>query len=268
MAVINWNELWKTKLLSTYRVKLCETSYWDKCAVGFNQKTTRMQNMTQNQLDRIKLLPEYTVLDVGAGTGRLTIPIAKKVKQVTAVEPSPKMLSLLKSNAEKEQMHNIVPLNLSCEQITVNENVFPHDVVVASFSLFMNDLSNTLQKIDALATKGVYLFSSASRWINEELQQIIHGDKLAFTCGDYIYIYNMLHDLGILANVDVWNYQGKQYYTSLDNAVSHFMETYRIASNRKDELRAYLKQMLITEDGNLLFKQQKKAALIWWKKTQ
>ena len=140
MAVINWNELWKTKLLSTYRVKLCETSYWDKCAVGFNQKTTRMQNMTQNQLDRIKLLPEYTVLDVGAGTGRLTIPIAKKVKQVTAVEPSPKMLSLLKSNAEKEQIHNIVPLNLSCEQITVNENVFPHDVVVASFSLFMNDL--------------------------------------------------------------------------------------------------------------------------------
>ncbi|MFZ7137629.1 MAG: class I SAM-dependent methyltransferase [archaeon] len=268
MTVVNWDELWKTKLLSTYRVDLTETNYWDKCAEGFNKKTTHMQNMTKNQLERIKLLPEYTVIDIGAGTGRLTIPLAKRVKQITAIEPSPIMLSLLKSNAEKQNIQNIVPINLTCQQLKVNENIFPHDVVVASFSLFMNDLSKTLQKIDALATKAVYLFSSASRWLNEDLQQIIHGDKLAVTCGDYIYMYNILHDLGILANVDVWNFEGKQYYASLDDAVSHFMETYRIAASRKEELRVYFKRMLINENGSLLFKQQKKAALIWWTKTQ
>ena len=268
MTVVNWDEMWKAKLLSTYRVDLCQTSYWDKCAVGFNQKTTRMQNMTKNQLDRIPLQPEYTVLDIGAGTGRLTIPIAKQVKQVTALEPSEMMLCLLKSNAEKENIQNIVPINSSIQQLTVNENIFPHDVVVASFSLFMTDLSQTLQKLDALATKGVYLFSSASRWINEDLQKIIHGETLPFTSGDYIYLYNILNELGILANVDVWNFEGKRYYNSLNDAVSHFMETYRIATNNQEKLRKYLKQTLIMDNGKLLFKQQKKAAAIWWTKTK
>ncbi|MDG6223862.1 MAG: class I SAM-dependent methyltransferase [Candidatus Bathyarchaeota archaeon] len=268
MAVINWDELWKTKLLSTYRIKLCQTSYWDKCAVSFNQKTIQMQDLTKSQLDRINLRPEYTVIDIGAGTGRLTIPLAKQVKQVTAVEPSTSMLSLLKSNAEKANIQNIVPLNISCEQITVNENLFPHDVVVASFSLFMSNLSKTLQKLDSLATKNVYLFSSASRWISEELQKIISGEPLPFTCGDYIYIYNILHELGILANVEVWNFESKQYFTDLNAAVARFMETYRIATNHEEDLKSYLRKILTIENGNLLLKQQKKAAVIWWTKTE
>ena len=41
-----------------------------------------------------------------------------------------------------------------------------------------------------------------------------------------------------------------------------------IEDENQEKLRRYLKQTLIMDNGNLLFKQQKKAAAIWWTKTQ
>jgi len=266
MGLIKWDELWKFKLLTSHRIELGNTSYWDKRATGFNENMAQMQDLTKNQLDRMQLLPEYTVLDIGAGTGRLTIPVAKRVKQVTAVEPSANMFALLKSNAKKENIHNIVPINSSCEELNASNGVHPHDVVLASFSLFMVDIANALQKMNALANKRVYLFSSASKWISEELQKIVYDDTMPFTSGDYIYVYNILHDLGILANVEIWNFESNQCFVDLDAAVSNFMENYRILPNKESDLRTHLNELLAEENGKLWLKRKRKAAMIWWTK--
>jgi ubiquinone/menaquinone biosynthesis C-methylase UbiE len=61
----------------TARVCRYDRAKWfDEAIKGHNERT-------EKQLASIQLNPEYTVLDVGAGTGRLAIPIAKKVKKVT-----------------------------------------------------------------------------------------------------------------------------------------------------------------------------------------
>jgi ubiquinone/menaquinone biosynthesis C-methylase UbiE len=53
------------------------------------------------------LTPGQTVLEIGAGTGRFTIPIAARVRRVTAVDFSGSMLRQLAGKMEKEGLGNI-----------------------------------------------------------------------------------------------------------------------------------------------------------------
>ena len=226
----------------------------------------QMQELTKNQLDRIQLTPESTVLDVGGGAGRLTIPLAKRVKHVTALEPSPKMFDILNSNIKEKNLHNVTTINRCCEDLVSENFVQPHDIVVSSFSLFMVDVGNVLQKLDKLANKAVYLFVFASQWMNDELQKIVNGDITPITSSDHIYIYNILHDLGILANVEIWSSESRHCYQNLDEAATKFSEKYGVA-DKKEEIRAYLDGRMIKENGKLVHKPERKTAMVWWTKT-
>ncbi|RJS80139.1 class I SAM-dependent methyltransferase, partial [Methanophagales archaeon] len=112
-GIINWNELWKmVRLSSPWRRMFDEQgSFWDRRAKRFNESMMQNRERTERQIAKIKLAPEYTVLDVGAGTGRLAIPIAKRVKSVTAIDPSKGMLACLQENMEKEGVKNITCIN-------------------------------------------------------------------------------------------------------------------------------------------------------------
>jgi SAM-dependent methyltransferase len=260
----NWAELWQSMLLQTHRGKLCNTSYWDKQANEYNQKIAKMANLTEKQLPQIMLPPNATVLDVGAGTGRITIPVAKQAQQVVALEPSKNMLALLRANAQKECINNIAYIQESFDDVGVAQ-LGCFDVVIASFSLFMTDLEGALLKIDVSSSKAVYLFSSASPWMDAKLQEIVYGHPVKIEL-DYIYVYNILHDLGILANVDVWTYTSKQSFSSLEDALLHYMTLYSISQEKEHDVRKYLKSLLTEENGKIWLNQNRKAATIWWKK--
>jgi ubiquinone/menaquinone biosynthesis C-methylase UbiE len=266
-GMINWNDLRKFVYLSTTGVEPSSGSFWDKRADAFNEHMAQMQAVTDLQLSGIRLQPDYTVLDIGAGTGRVAIPVAKRVKQVTAIDFSRKMLDILKSNAERAGANNISCINERWEALEVGRNISPHDVVIASLSFNMIDLEKELKKMDAVARKRVYLFMSASKWMDTELQKTLYGSVI-HTGADHIYIFNILYDLGILANVEVWSYDSVMHYASLDDAVSKFMELYRLSPKDESALRGYLRGILMEDAHELCFTRKRKLAMIWWKKTE
>lgn len=64
----------------------------------------------RKQIERAMLAPGMFVLDVGCGTGRLTIPAAKQVGdsgRVMALDIQPEMLSKLQTHAEEAALTNI-----------------------------------------------------------------------------------------------------------------------------------------------------------------
>ncbi|MCX8150006.1 MAG: class I SAM-dependent methyltransferase [Candidatus Bathyarchaeota archaeon] len=266
-SVVNWNETRKLMLQSTRRIKSCNIKYWDMCALDFNKKTASMHTLTQDQINKLPLTPAHTVLEIGAGTGRITIPIAKKVKHVTAVEPSLRMLAFLKANAERSQVKNITCINKPWENINTDE-VSPHDFVIASFSFFMIDLAPALLKMHILANEKVYLFLSASNWMEEEIQKILFGNAQPEVFPDHVYIYNILNELGITANVEVWTYLSEQRYADLSEVTSRFMELYDVPADKKEHLKEYLLKILVPDEGGLWLKQQKKVAMLWWSKEE
>ncbi len=268
-GVIDWDQLWKAKLLSTHKFDLFDKNFWEKSAANLNENASPMANLTPDQLSRLQLLPEYTVLDIGAGTGRLAIPVAKRVKHVTAVEPSVNRLKLLKENVERENVTNITLVNKSWEEIEEGIDALPHDVVFASFSFFMADTEKALKKVDSMTNKRAYIFLSASRWMEDEMQRIIYGNASILQMTDYIFVYNILHDLGICANVEIWNFNFDQSYRDLNEAVTKVMEHYRMPSQKENALREYLQRVLIADDeGKLWLRRKRKAAMIWWTKSE
>jgi ubiquinone/menaquinone biosynthesis C-methylase UbiE len=266
MRVANWGKLRKPMLLSANEIELCSPSYWDKCAVAFNENMTQLEDLTRQQISRLRLSPESTVIDVGAGSGRLTIPLAKRVEQITAVEPSGNMLAFLKANAQKEQVTNISYVNKSWDELTLGFDVYPHDVIIASLSLFMVDVEAALLKMNEAAKKQVCLYVSATNSANDELQKIIYCDSIPPWL-DYMYICSILHDLGIFANVELLDFEHKQNYVSLDEAVEKLAETHRTQPEKEEKIRDYLRRALVEEEGKFWLKRNKKMAIIWWTKT-
>jgi ubiquinone/menaquinone biosynthesis C-methylase UbiE len=262
-SIIDWAQLRQNALLSTQRIEMYNPSYWDKEACAVNKNISQCVKLTKKQLKKLPLSPDITVLDVGAGTGRVTLPMAKRVKHVTALEPSEKMLAILRENAKKQQIFNVSYVNKSLEEI---EEAATYDLVVASFSLFMLDIKGALLKMNALASKGVYLFMSASPWIDEELQRVINGNVTSWS--DFIFIYNILYNTDIAANVETWDYEFKQNFADLDSAVLKFSQNYRIPHDREDNLRSFLRANLVEEKDQLWYNRKRKAAVIWWIKSK
>ncbi|HJH30689.1 MAG TPA: class I SAM-dependent methyltransferase [Methanosarcinaceae archaeon] len=266
-GIINWNELWKTMRSGSAwrRAPEKDADFWDKYAKRCNESLMQSNERTERQITKMELYPEYSVLDIGSGVGRLAVPIAKKVKTVTALDPSKDMLAYLKENMKKEGVNNIVCTNKRWEDIELGEDIEPHDVVVASYSLGMFDMQETLAKIDAAAKRCVYLFEFVGGWMDEKFWKELHGERRPAWTG-YIYLYNILHDMGICANVKIIDSDYEQQYDSLDDAVNKWKDMYDVPSEKEGVLTEYLTKILVERDGKLCLKRKSKSAMVWWKK--
>ena len=279
-GIINWNELWKTMRSGHYRRGAHGEdpgSMWDKRAKEFNKSWMQNRERAEKQIANLDLKPEYTVLDVGAGTGRLAIPIAKRVKSVTAIDQSNGMLACLKENMEKEDITNIVCINKRWEDVEVGVDIEPHDVVMACHSLGMLDIQEAVAKMDAASGRYVYILSSAGRGMGngeeEGLWKAIYGEREHRVRGwgsDYMFFCNLLHDMKIYANVDIRDAESEQRYESLDDAVNKWKEMRDIPTEKEEVLREYLTKILVEDDGTgtLCLKRKSKSATIWWQKAE
>ncbi|MBM3296351.1 MAG: methyltransferase domain-containing protein [Candidatus Aminicenantes bacterium] len=108
------------------------------------------------------LRPAHSVLEIGAGTGRFTLPLAGRCRRVLAVDPSPRMLRLLESKAREKGLGNIETFSGRVGDLPIRE---PFDVV-CSFSSFeyITDLPGLFRKIRPfLKDGGVLYFITARR---------------------------------------------------------------------------------------------------------
>jgi ubiquinone/menaquinone biosynthesis C-methylase UbiE len=269
VGIVNWDQLWKTTLKSNHRSQLFDSEFWDNNAADSKDNDFRMTDLTRGQISRLQLDQNSTVLEIGAGTGRLAVPIAKQVKHFTAVEPSINRLNILKENAKKQNITNMSFVDKHWEKVTAGIEVEPHNVVFSSLALFMKDTESALKKIDFLTKKRAYIFLSASKFWDEDMQRIICGKINDLQIADYIFVYNILYDIGIIANVDTWSYTSEQCFSSLDEATAKFMKDYCLPPKKESALKEYLQGAIVSDGkGKYLLKREKKMAMISWAKSE
>ncbi|MEA1905472.1 MAG: class I SAM-dependent methyltransferase [Euryarchaeota archaeon] len=267
-GIINWNELWKVMRSSSAwrRVPETDTGFWDKYAEQCNESAMQNRERTARELSTIGLDSDCSVLDVGSGVGRLAIPIARRVATVTAIDPSLGMLRCLKERMKKDGVNNIVCINKRWEDIELGVDTEPHDIVIASYSLGMFDMQEALAKIDAAAKRSVYLFEFVGGWMDEKLWKKLYGEKHPAWTG-YIYLYNILHEMGIYADVQIIDSGYYQRYESLADAVDKWMELYNLPPDKAGVVKEHLSNLASEEDdGTLSLKRKTKSAVIWWMK--
>lgn len=98
-----------------------------------------MQLPPSKIIDYLNLDSNDIVADLGAGNGYFAIPIARGTKNVVyAVDIEPKMLAMLKDNAEKEQIDNIDYVISDLEDIQLPDNAVNKVLV----SLVIHEVTN------------------------------------------------------------------------------------------------------------------------------
>ena len=266
-GIINWNELWKVMRSSSAwrRVPETDTGFWDRYAKQCNESAMQNRERTERELSTIGLDPDCSVLDVGSGVGRLAIPLASRVATVTAIDPSIGMLTCLKERMKKEGVNNIVCINKRWEDVELGVDIEPHDIVIASYSLGMFDMQEALAKIAAAAKRSVYLFEFVGGWMDEKLWKKLYGEKHPAWTG-YIYLYNILHEMGIYADVQIMDSGYCQRYESLTDAVNRWMEMYNLPPEKEGVVKEHLSNLASEEDdGTLSLKRKTKSAVVWWR---
>lgn len=92
--------------------------------------------------------PQHTLLDIGAGTGRFSLPLSKHACQVTAVDYSPEMLGRLERLGTLEGLTGLQTVLGDYHDLPLH----PHDVVLAAWTLYSTrDLQRSLERLVSLA---------------------------------------------------------------------------------------------------------------------
>lgn len=263
-GIINWEALMELTM-PKFPPK---TDRWDKFAVRYNGFAGLEQEYTARQIEAMQLEPGDTVLDVGAGPGRISIPVAGRVKGVTALDASKDMQAVLLENANKVGRSNITCLNIPWEEAVIGGNVPVHDVVVASRSPGIKDL----KKLDAAARKFVYIMtfigSSLKDFHDELLEGIIETPKIKMPKGSishHAITFNRLCDMGIDASVQYVKDGFTRWYESREAAYDDF-HWLDVPPEKVGKFRENLDHYLFPENQGVRLLRETKTVIIWWKK--
>jgi SAM-dependent methyltransferase len=274
---IDWNAMWQAESAQTFFNKSSPKELWDKRAENFNKRISKVidgseeldkDDYISKLLGRIKVEPDCSVLDIGCGPGTITIPLARKVKTVTGLDVSSEMLKHLKKNADNAGLSNINYIISSWQDAFKEKKVAEYDIVVASRSLMSGDMKEAISNINSIARQAVYLTLPIVHLpFDWEVYRAIgrKGKKHA----PYVYFYNLLYQMGILANIEVLCSKVKVQFPGIEAAIEDLQwRTEPFTEDELKKLRVFLEEKssrqkdtsFITHEG------YSKWALIWWKK--
>ena len=109
--------------------------YFDQIAPQYNEQRRIVYGDALREIifSQTRIEKEDTVADIGAGTGYLTLELAKKAAQVIAVDNSSQMLSIARKEAGKAGLSNIRFLDGNAEELPVEDEQV--DLVYANMLL-------------------------------------------------------------------------------------------------------------------------------------
>ena len=238
------------------------------CAAASYGAARRAEPPTELDLLTSCLPDGARVLDIGCGPGTLAIPLAKKSRTVTALDISPEMLKRLKINADKSGLSNIQYLNSSWHDALAGRQVDRHDVVIASRSLISGDMKEAISHINTITRQATYLtFPIVHLPFDWEVYKAIGRSKKKHP--PYVFIYNMLSQMGINANVEILYSKVKIQFQSVEESMDNLQwRTDPFTPDEKVKLREFLEMKFDEQKDSPVFTHEGKSqwALIWWRK--
>lgn len=262
MNEINWLELWRDLVMRSSHPK-AETAgrLVNRYKARARKRTERPDPLLDFILEEIDA-PD-TVIDIGPGTGRWTIPLARAVKSVTAIEPVPAMVDILKENIGNAGLSNVDILSQTWEEASPQI----HDNVICAHGMYSSpDLVMFVRKMERFSRKRCCLAMRMppADGILGELSLEIYGCR--HDSPDAVIAYNALYAMGIHANVLVENDIANWADATLEEAFRRAKKHLHLeASGAYDELiYSTLRRRLSFSNGVYLWPDGMRSALLWW----
>ncbi|MCX5734855.1 MAG: class I SAM-dependent methyltransferase [candidate division NC10 bacterium] len=206
-----------------------------------------------------------SALDVGAGVGALTVPVARRVERVTALEPSSAMLDELRAALAKNRLDNVI-----CRSAAWGEaDLAPHDLVLgANVAPIFADILRFLTEAEPLARRAIALVQN----VGPGTEKFYLGELYPLLLGcpyperdDYLRTLTLLHSLGIYAHVRIVAYRFDQPFATLHEAIDFWTEQMRLTeSDQRRKLLEFLQARLEPAGSHLIAPMRRQSAVIWW----
>ncbi|TIH18428.1 class I SAM-dependent methyltransferase [Marinifilum sp. JC120] len=269
-AGIDWSEEWK-RLYENSSIAMRRSSrpaYWNKCADRFSAMDNGALGRVRAIMEHIGLDSTRTVLDIGCGPGNLAVPLAKQSGSVTALDPAQSMLENLEQFALREGVNNITTIPKGWEQAVRDGDIVPHDLVLSSYSLIMEDMSEALAAMHetALDTVCIFWFAERECFGYDKFWPALFGEK--YSAGpDHTILLNILNSMNIHPFVKIFPLQHVTRYSCLDDAVQCWEDSlYASGAKHREIIREKLLELLDTTTETPVMRREVQCAMTWWNK--
>jgi len=264
---IDWDDLIKIQRKRKPEKRERGPQYWDKRAISFADHVGRT-TYPDAFLKIMEPQDSWTVLDMGCGGGTLSLPLAHMVKDITAVDFSEKMLEMLGAEIQRRGITNIKTVNAGWEDDWSEKHIGIYDVAIASRSLSVDDLHAAIIKLNRASRKRVYISTVVGDGpLDRRIFDAVGRELIPAV--DYIYIYNLLFQMGIHANVSFIEEENVKTFYDVNSAKDALKwMLHEMTINEEYKLDLYLQENMIIKDGKNIFDYKKtfKWAVIWWDK--
>ncbi|MDF1615402.1 class I SAM-dependent methyltransferase [Desulfurivibrio dismutans] len=269
---LDWNAMWREERQHKSRPRRNRRE-WDRRAADFATRNLDSP-YTDQFLAKFAWQPHWTVLDAGCGPGTLALPLARRVQQVSAVDYSAAMLAELDKQKQSQELSNIRTVQAAWEDDWAALGLEPHDVVIASRSLAVDNLAGALAKMDRYSRRLAIIGDRVGAGPFDP--ELFAALGRPFDPGpDYIYTINILYRLGIHAGVDFIILDHERIYPDRQRAIDSLLwmipAEEPLSAEEQRRLEEYADARLHPKpDGTFALRRDtpSKWALIHWEKSQ
>ncbi len=206
--ITDWNALWRE--LSVLHIKKGHGGApgggthdaWQDRAKRYDRNVKERWSQRDSSRDTIvsHLTPQDTVLDIGAGTGRWSLYLAPYAQHVTALDPSPSMLEVLRGNIAEQGLSNVSVIEGAWPEAV--DRVEPHDITLCAHAMYGTpNLPQFVRAMMSVTRKMCFLVMRFPLMdaVVADLARHIVGQPHDSANG--VLAYNILVDMGVYPHV-------------------------------------------------------------------
>lgn len=234
-------------------------------AAVYDRLAAMGERFTPFQVAAMQLERRHTVLDVGAGFGRLSMPVAQRVERVTALDRSRGLLERVEHSAREAAQKNIVTLEKDWDAVQPGHDVPRHDVVIASRYTGKHDLL----KLNEAANELVYVVTFDGPGTHALHAALLEGIAEFSADADLRHgvapLSAELSALGIEPNVIHVSDGFMRWYRDENEALADF-RWLNVDPALEAILHRNIRRFLQPAHGGVRFLFETRSALVWWRK--
>ena len=264
MAGTDWNAEWTR--LSDAREAAHDAAFWDERAADF-RGGDESSPYVAGFIERMRLRPGESVLDVGSGPGTLALPLARAGHAVCALDFSQAMLAALRERAAGLGLANVRTVLASWDDDWEAAGVEPADVAVASRSLDVRDLRAALLKLEAFALRRVCVTLPADGLLYPGLLAREALGRPVKPRGDAVLAAKVLGQMGVTPEVSHVEHSRASHHASPEAALEALRRVVRPADDAEERaLARYVARHVVraTDGGGRRVWTQHPAVTVRW----
>lgn len=265
-----WQEIYQAR--QTPQDPAQKEDHWRENAQKFFDRVqTRWQSPDSTRtllLNTVQSIPNCTLIDIGSGPGNFSIFITPHCQTVTAIDPSPAMLSVFKDQIKQRDIPNITLHNTTWAEAPIPPK--STHITFSSHAIYGDpDLIGFLQKMNQVTTHRCFLLVRAPfpHAIMAQAAQLVWGQP--YDSPNFQIIYNTLLQMGIIPHVttETPNRWKPVFSDSLADALEKVKSHLNISDQTQydqDLIHILQKELISTPNGQFQWPQWGESALIHW----